>query len=472
MATLRLYVEDDSGQTLPGSGNRAVSLSGRGAGQYFVKIVGDSQSTVSSYSLTINAPGSTVAAADWARGNDAPGKEKDLGVIASEALFSGLGVAPGGAEWFSFETPRNPSQTPGHLQIIPSAGGSLSADLYDQSGNLLKSLNSAQALTFSFMSGSGASYRLAVHGQADYSIRFLSSAQPLVRVLDGNSLLTAGSGQIDFGRTSIGAPADRIIVVRNDGSADLVLSSNVSLPAGFSVVAGPAATVLGPGAGTSFTLRLGAATAGVWTGTATLATNDPAAASFSFQLTGVVQAPTPPPDITPPSVVTIKTTSKAGSLASIAVTFSEPMDARSLGSLSDFRLTSAGKDKIFGTRDDKALRLTSVAIDPGLRKVTLKPKGKVALNQPLELRIEGLTDKAGNPLDGDRNGTPGGAYASRFGAKPKSAPKTKPKTNASASAILQVNHTPEASVSARTRIRAHAFDRLALGNRLPRRLLI
>ena len=74
-------------------------------------------------------------------------------------------------------------------------------------------------------------------------------------------------------------------------------------------------------------------------------------------------------------------------------------------------------------RDDKTLALRSAANDPTTGLVTLAPRKKVALNQPLRLLAVGPgapADQALNAPDGDLDGLPGGDFVGRFGTKVRS----------------------------------------------------
>jgi hypothetical protein len=130
----------------------------------------------------------------------------------------------------------------------------------------------------------------------------------------------------------------------------------------------------------------------------------------------------PPADTTPPRVTSFKTTKKGKNLSSILVGFSEAMLAKGVLALGSYQLISAGKDRKFGTKDDKVLSLGKARYNQSRRLVTLTTKKSVALSQPLQLIVRGsgaITDEAGNALDGDKNATPGGDFVTRFGAKAK-----------------------------------------------------
>lgn len=120
----------------------------------------------------------------------------------------------------------------------------------------------------------------------------------------------------------------------------------------------------------------------------------------------------------PPTIAGFRTTAKRGVLSRIVLTFNEGMDPETTKSPTAYRLVSAGRDRRFGTRDDKTLAIRSVLYDPSARTATLIPAGQIKLNQPLRLTIPSQTkprDLAGELLDGNRDGTPGGEYVRPFG---------------------------------------------------------
>ena len=185
--TLRLTVEDESGKSLAGSGELSVSLAGAAAGEYFVKIYGDGKTIVPQYSFAVDAPGSSIVASDWARGNDIPGKATALGLIDSSTVFSGLTLQPGASNWFAFETPRNPSSNPGQLSISRTNGGSLTITMQDGSGRTIASKSGTGVVAIPYASGGGATYKFEVQGAAgDYQVKFQPGS--------GDALLTSTSG--------------------------------------------------------------------------------------------------------------------------------------------------------------------------------------------------------------------------------------------------------------------------------------
>jgi len=124
--------------------------------------------------------------------------------------------------------------------------------------------------------------------------------------------------------------------------------------------------------------------------------------------------PQPPVVVgTPPAILSIRKARGPRLRAGILVAFSEPMDPALASASSAFRLTSAGRDRRFGTRDDRALRLRSTTYDPATRTLRLVPAGKFWPRRPLRLQIDaasGVADASGTALDGNLDSRPGGSY--------------------------------------------------------------
>jgi hypothetical protein len=101
----------------------------------------------------------------------------------------------------------------------------------------------------------------------------------------------------------------------------------------------------------------------------------------------------------------------------IVLTFSEQVAPAGASTLGTYRLVSAGRDRRFGTRDDRTLSLRSASYDPATLSVTLVPSGKLPKGKPLQLVVSSpaLVDLALNALDGDSDGRPGGDYIGRLG---------------------------------------------------------
>ena len=125
-------------------------------------------------------------------------------------------------------------------------------------------------------------------------------------------------------------------------------------------------------------------------------------------------------DVTPPTLVSGTNLPAAGAstdavFTTISLTFSEALDVTSAASAANFKLAEADSAGMFDTTGSTLVPLT-VSYDATSRTVTL------TLAQPLadglyRLTVSGgngLLDSAGNPLDGDGNGTAGGAYQRVF----------------------------------------------------------
>ena len=83
------------------------------------------------------------------------------------------------------------------------------------------------------------------------------------------------------------------------------------------------------------------------------------------------------------------------------------LDLASAVNLANYRLVTAGRDKKFGTRDDKIIALRSASYNPTTHKVTLVPRKKLAVSVKYRLTVNGTSasgveDLAGNLLDGNR----------------------------------------------------------------------
>ena len=113
-------------------------------------------------------------------------------------------------------------------------------------------------------------------------------------------------------------------------------------------------------------------------------------------------------EATPPMILAQRLTVTRTGITGIVLTFSEALDADLAEAPNNYGLRSAGRDGVVGTADDSTVALSSIRYDAGRRTVTLTP------NRPLKLGVfyqvtvngtgaPGVTDTAGNVLDGDRN---------------------------------------------------------------------
>ncbi|HEX5105142.1 MAG TPA: choice-of-anchor D domain-containing protein, partial [Pirellulaceae bacterium] len=123
----------------------------------------------------------------------------------------------------------------------------------------------------------------------------VQAANPQIEILDEDDQPLASSGTLAFGATSPGVAVTRTLTIVNSGTTPLVLDlQSLSLPAGYSLMLTPAATVE-PGDWTPLAIQLDADELGNFSGELSLASNDAAASPFVLQLTGSVNPP--PPEI-------------------------------------------------------------------------------------------------------------------------------------------------------------------------------
>lgn len=99
----------------------------------------------------------------------------------------------------------------------------------------------------------------------------------------------------------------------------------------------------------------------------------------------------------------------------LVLTFSEDLVPTEVVRLGNYRLIAPGKDGMFGTADDRVIRLRRATYDPAERTVTLHPTHRLPLWKRFLLAVPNgkttrLVDHAGNALDGDRDGRSGGTF--------------------------------------------------------------
>ncbi len=117
----------------------------------------------------------------------------------------------------------------------------------------------------------------------------------------------------------------------------------------------------------------------------------------------------------PPEVLEVQRHGVHDQPTTLVVIFSHPMDAASAEDLSDYRLVSAGPDHRFGTRDDRAIRISSMQYDAASHTVTIVPAYRLPLRRRFQLTLlgtppTGLKDAAGLFLDGAGTGLEGSNY--------------------------------------------------------------
>lgn len=135
------------------------------------------------------------------------------------------------------------------------------------------------------VANTGATYKrvdVEALGQAIQAMAPVSGPRATLKL---GSAIVADGGTLDFGSTTTGAPVVKTLTVTNTGTQNLTLTS-LDLPSGFSVASGFSAALVAPGASATVSIRFDAGSVGLSSGTATFATNDPNAPSFSLTLTG------------------------------------------------------------------------------------------------------------------------------------------------------------------------------------------
>ena len=124
----------------------------------------------------------------------------------------------------------------------------------------------------------------------------------------------------------------------------------------------------------------------------------------------------PAPDRTGPTIQGIRSQTTR-----LVLTFSEGLDAARAADLGNYSLIAPGRDRRFGTRDDRSIRLSSATYDAAAHAVTLVPIHRLDRNRRYRMKVNGtsptgVVDLTGNRLDGDENGRPGGEYVRVFRA--------------------------------------------------------
>jgi hypothetical protein len=128
--------------------------------------------------------------------------------------------------------------------------------------------------------------------------------------------------------------------------------------------------------------------------------------AVSLAVSARVDSAPEPPQVTDVAFVTAGSGRKS-TINAIRVTFSEPMSLVAVENLANYAFR-------FAERNNRVIPLSSATFDPNSLTVALnlaqplKPKG----SYDLVINALNVTDLAGNPLDGDSDGLPGGDYIS------------------------------------------------------------
>lgn len=115
-------------------------------------------------------------------------------------------------------------------------------------------------------------------------------AAPEIAVLDGATAVPDGTGDVNFGSTTVGTPVNKTFTVQNNGTGNLTLTPPINLPSGFSLVSSFGSTTVPPAGSTTFVVRLDAAAAGTFSGQLSFANNDSDENPYNFTIRGTVSA--------------------------------------------------------------------------------------------------------------------------------------------------------------------------------------
>jgi hypothetical protein len=113
---------------------------------------------------------------------------------------------------------------------------------------------------------------------------------PAVQVSDGSTTIANSTGSDSFGSTFVGTTVSKTFTITNNGTQNVVLTSPITVPAGFTVTSSFGTAGVAPGASTTFTVRMDASTPGTYSGQVSFGTNDPNNNPFNFTISGTVSA--------------------------------------------------------------------------------------------------------------------------------------------------------------------------------------
>jgi hypothetical protein len=172
----------------------------------------------------------------------------------------------------------------GPTQTLPKLYGLAASDFHDiTTGSSTGTPNYSAGPGYDLVTGRGSP--VANFVVADL-VGGSASLRPSAQVYDGTTGIASGTGSDSFGSTPVGTPLSRTFTVKNAGTATLTLGSSITVPAGFTLTSGFGSTSLAPGASTTFSVKMTAATAGSYSGTVSFTTNDPTNNPYTFSISG------------------------------------------------------------------------------------------------------------------------------------------------------------------------------------------
>jgi len=227
LGNLDIALYDASGVLLDaatGSGNvEAVSLSGRAAGTYYVKVHPHDSDSNPNYTLEVDAP--TGAADDWSEPYDTFDKAYSLGDPASHP-YVGLWLTPGDADWFSFRTSLAVGTDLTVGTTWDAGDGDLDLYVYDQGGQLLGSATTGSGTASVGLDDTeGATYFVRIDGtpagaQLPYTLAITENlAQPVdqdfITTLDPGESFTFPDADGDTVTVRFGGSAGTVDLTRD-----------------------------------------------------------------------------------------------------------------------------------------------------------------------------------------------------------------------------------------------------------------
>jgi uncharacterized repeat protein (TIGR01451 family) len=182
---------------------------------------------------------------------------------------------------------------------------------------------------------------------------------------------------------------------------------------------------LASAAGATLRVVLRPMSAGTFASVVTVASavSDPSPGDNVATMNLVVMAPPPATDLIGPTVVRLVKQGTRDHLTALVVTYDEPLDPATAARRLTYRLEASGSDGRFDTCDDRVLYIRSFRYDAATRTVTLRLRKPQCMNQVFRLQIRGnggsaVRDVAGNRLDGNKDGKPGGDWLMKFLYRP------------------------------------------------------
>lgn len=102
-------------------------------------------------------------------------------------------------------------------------------------------------------------------------------------------------------------------------------------------------------------------------------------------------------------------------LTGLRVQFNGALNPADAASPFNYQFRRAGRDRRFGTRDDRLLGVRNASFDAGTNTLLINVAPLKAREQiQFTLLAAGLRDLNNQQVDGDRNGTPGGNFVGAF----------------------------------------------------------